>query len=84
MEQDTKKEIKIDEKRVDLNYLMNNVFLDLQKNEETIIKKRFGITCRKHTLEEIGQDYGVTRERIRQIENAVIKKIIAVNKKMKH
>lgn len=81
MEKETIKEIKINEKRVDLDYLMDNVFLDLQKNEETIIKKRFGITDRKHTLEEIGQDYGVTRERIRQIENAVIKKIVLVNKK---
>ena len=81
MEKDTINEIRIDEKRVDLDYLMNNVFFDLAKNEETIIKKRFGITDRKHTLEEIGQDYGVTRERIRQIENAVIKKIIVVNKK---
>jgi RNA polymerase primary sigma factor len=30
---------------------------------------RFGIGCdREHTLEEIGQEFGVTRERIRQIE----------------
>ncbi|HOC96575.1 MAG TPA: sigma factor-like helix-turn-helix DNA-binding protein [bacterium] len=81
MENNTSKEIKINEKRNDLDYLMDNIFSDLPKNEQDIIKKRFGITDRKHTLEEIGQEYGVTRERIRQIENAVIKKIITINKK---
>jgi len=33
-----------------------------------VIRMRFGIDCAEHTLEEIGQIYGVTRERIRQIE----------------
>ena len=37
---------------------------------------RFGLDAgRTHTLEEVGKEFGVTRERIRQIEMAAIKKI---------
>ena len=32
------------------------------------MRRRFGIGCDEQTLEEVGQIYGVTRERIRQIE----------------
>ena len=41
----------------------------LSPREEKVIRLRFGIGCeREHTLEEIGQEFDVTRERIRQIE----------------
>ena len=41
----------------------------LSPKEEKVIRMRFGIGCeREHTLEEIGQEFDVTRERIRQIE----------------
>ena len=41
----------------------------LSPKEEKVIRLRFGIGCeREHTLEEIGQEFDVTRERIRQIE----------------
>jgi RNA polymerase primary sigma factor len=41
----------------------------LSPREEKVIRLRFGIGCeREHTLEEIGQELDVTRERIRQIE----------------
>ena len=41
----------------------------LSPREELVIRLRFGIGCeREHTLEEIGQEFDVTRERIRQIE----------------
>ena len=37
---------------------------------------RFGIGCeREHTLEEIGQEFDVTRERIRQIEAKALRKL---------
>ena len=40
------------------------------------IKMRFGIGADKPmTLEEVGQHYGVTRERIRQVENKAIRKL---------
>ncbi len=45
------------------------VLKTLSPKEERVIRMRFGIGCdREHTLEEIGQEFGVTRERIRQIE----------------
>ena len=48
----------------------------LTPKEEHIIKKRFGIGFAKsHTLEEISEDFGVTRERIRQIEASALRKL---------
>ena len=41
----------------------------LSPREEKVIRLRFGIGCEsEHTLEEIGQEFDLTRERIRQIE----------------
>jgi len=48
----------------------------LTEREGFIIRKRFGIGFdRDHTLEEISEDFGVTRERIRQIEANALKKL---------
>src|SRR5262249_35988959 len=48
----------------------------LSPSEERVIRMRFGIGCdREHTLEEIGQDFGLTRERIRQIEVKALQKL---------
>lgn len=45
----------------------------LDGRQRDIICRRFGVDCDEQTLEEIGQSYGVTRERIRQIEAQAIK-----------
>ena len=46
-----------------------DVLKTLSPKEEKVVRMRFGIGCdREHTLEEIGQEFAVTRERIRQIE----------------
>jgi RNA polymerase primary sigma factor len=46
-----------------------DVLKTLSPKDEKVIRMRFGIGCeREHTLEEIGQEFAVTRERIRQIE----------------
>ena len=46
-----------------------DVLKTLSPKEEIIIRMRFGIGCdREYTLEEIGQEFALTRERIRQIE----------------
>ena len=46
-----------------------DVLKQLSPKEERVVRMRFGIDCdREHTLEEIGQEFSVTRERIRQIE----------------
>jgi RNA polymerase primary sigma factor len=47
----------------------------LNERERDIICRRFGIDGDEQTLEEIGQSYGVTRERIRQIEAKAMKKL---------
>jgi RNA polymerase primary sigma factor len=48
----------------------------LTPREEKVIKLRFGLEDgSKHTLEEIGQSFAVTRERIRQIEAKALRKL---------
>jgi RNA polymerase primary sigma factor len=48
----------------------------LAPREERVLKMRFGIGERaNHTLEEVGQDFDVTRERIRQIEAKALRKL---------
>lgn len=55
-----------------LDILLSN----LAVKEKDVITKRFGLgQPQKNTLEEIGQHYGITRERVRQIENLSIKKL---------
>jgi RNA polymerase primary sigma factor len=55
---------------------INNVLRSLTDRESNIITLRFGLHNREPmTLEQIGQIYGVTRERIRQIEVKVIRKL---------
>jgi RNA polymerase primary sigma factor len=52
------------------------VLSTLDKREEKILRMRFGIGEKNdHTLEEVGQDFNVTRERIRQIEEKALKKL---------
>jgi RNA polymerase primary sigma factor len=61
----------------ELKEIMNNALTSvLSKREESIVRLRFGIDGeREHTLEEVGQEFKVTRERIRQIEVKAIKKL---------
>lgn len=47
----------------------------LNPKEEHVIRRRFGIGCDEQTLEAIGKSYGLTRERIRQIEAKALKKL---------
>jgi RNA polymerase primary sigma factor len=55
---------------------IQRVLSTLSKREEQILRMRFGIGEKHdHTLEEVGQDFNVTRERIRQIEVKALKKL---------
>ena len=53
-----------------------NVLRTLTPREEKVIKMRFGVgDGSEHTLEEVGQSFAVTRERIRQIEAKALRKL---------
>ena len=55
---------------------INTVLGDLTEREREILKMRFGMNDNQsHTLEEVGQKFGVTRERIRQIEAKALRKL---------
>jgi RNA polymerase primary sigma factor len=52
------------------------VLASLTPREERVLRMRFGIGMNKdHTLEEVGQQFSVTRERIRQIEAKALRKL---------
>lgn len=55
---------------------IREILIDLAPREQEILKLRFGLEDGvTHTLEEVGKKFGVTRERIRQIEAKAIEKI---------
>jgi len=55
---------------------VEEILKDLTPREQKILKIRFGLEDGvTHTLEEVGQEFGVTRERIRQIEAKALEKI---------
>jgi RNA polymerase primary sigma factor len=58
-----------------------DVLNSLTPREERVLRMRFGIGERSdHTLEEVGQDFDVTRERIRQIEAKALRKLRHVSR----
>jgi len=61
----------------DLRVQIENVLEQLNEREKAVIKLRFGIMDDEsdRTLEEIGKELSVTRERVRQIESSAIKKL---------
>ena len=67
------------EKRTEKNMLRESILKSmdgLNEREQMILKLRFGIDDgRQRTLEEVGKVYGVTRERIRQIEEKALQKM---------
>jgi len=61
---------------LDSQVILDNFFNTLREKERDVLVNRFGLEkSRKITLESIGKQYGLTRERIRQIENSAISKI---------
>lgn len=59
----------------DLQNVTLDVLTTLTAREERVIRLRFGIGYGEHTLEEVGQKFDVTRERIRQIEAKALRKL---------
>jgi len=61
----------------DLNMQIDEVLDQLNEREQAVIRMRFGLLedMSDRTLEEIGKELNVTRERVRQIESSAIKKL---------
>jgi RNA polymerase primary sigma factor len=60
---------------------INKQLQTLNEREQRILEMRFGLNNREpHTLEQVGNYYGLTRERIRQIEAKAIKKLRLPNR----
>ena len=62
---------------LNLREITEEVLKSLTPREEKVIKMRFGLgpNASEHTLEEVGQHFAVTRERIRQIEAKALRKL---------
>ncbi|OJI06290.1 hypothetical protein BK004_04500 [bacterium CG10_46_32] len=60
--------------------IISKLFSELGSREQDILRRRFGLHGKgNETLEQIGKNYNVTRERVRQIENAAIRNIRSFN-----
>ena len=74
------------ETKVEISIMIDTVInvvdsLNLKKRDKDVLKARLGLYDRVYTLEELGKKYGVTRERIRQIEKKARRKLIPALKK---
>ena len=62
--------------RSNLNEATTKILATLTPREERVLRMRFGVGMNTdHTLEEVGQQFSVTRERIRQIEAKALRKL---------
>ncbi|MEE8410873.1 MAG: sigma-70 family RNA polymerase sigma factor, partial [Acidobacteriota bacterium] len=62
--------------QINLREQTQSVLKSLTPREEMVLKMRFGVGGgTEHTLEEVGQSFTVTRERIRQIESKALRKL---------
>lgn len=68
--------------KTSLRESLSNVLATLTPREESVLRMRFGLDSKvDQTLEEVGKNFSVTRERIRQIEAKAIKKMKHPNRK---
>lgn len=63
-------------KQLDLKSIIQDILATIEREREReIVSRRFGLYDRRETLEQIGELLGITRERVRQLEKAVITKL---------
>ncbi len=66
----------ISAQEIDIEQIVGDILKTIDREREReIISRRFGLYDRKETLEQIGELLGITRERVRQLEKAVITKL---------
>ncbi len=62
--------------KLDTEQLVNDTLATIEREREReIVSRRFGLFDRKETLEQIGELLGITRERVRQLEKAVVTRL---------
>src|SRR5690606_28790113 len=62
--------------KLQIEKIINDVLATIEREREReIVSRRFGLYDRKETLEQIGELLGITRERVRQLEKAVVTKL---------
>jgi hypothetical protein len=68
--------------KLDIESVINDILATIEREREReIIARRFGLFDRKETLEQIGELLGITRERVRQLEKAVVARLKAAAEK---
>lgn len=65
-------------KKLNIEKIVNDVLATIDREREReIVARRYGLFDRKETLEQIGELLGITRERVRQLEKAVVARLKA-------
>ncbi len=63
-------------KKITVEDMVEDILSTIDRDREReIISRRFGLFDRKETLEQIGELLGITRERVRQLEKAVMNRL---------
>ena len=71
--------------KLDIGTIVQDILGTIDREREReIIARRFGLFDRRETLEQIGELLGITRERVRQLEKAVITKLKAAGQDLPH
>lgn len=71
--------------KLDIEAVISDILATIDREREReIISRRFGLFDRKETLEQIGELLGITRERVRQLEKAVITRLKGSSDKLPH
>jgi DNA-directed RNA polymerase sigma subunit (sigma70/sigma32) len=68
---------------IDFQAFFTDLLSQLSEREQEVLKKRYQLTSdveAKNTLKKIGDSYGITRERVRQIEREAIDKLVKTSK----
>src|ERR1700757_1470256 len=70
-------------KTLDVEDVVKDILNTLEREREReIVARRFGLFDRRETLEQIGEFLGITRERVRQLEKAVVLRLKSAGYKL--